>query len=415
MPTFNTYINTKKLVHIFGEIDFHDYSYQMMQSIRSEIKELSKEYVINVNEDELRIVLESKYHLEPISFDFENKSFENPEKEDYNEGGRTYIFYNFVVKIPYYGSDIVLRLQPSQRSVISYPIYMNHESSYSSKTIYIHLRILGKNKSEFDQELSNAISAINANLGNINKEVESWNNNLMESIKTLFSSIKKEYLSENDFFESLNIKVDDKSDVLFNPELIKKKVIQLPKLGNKAKKFTSSPTLNENLYKDIIENINSVGKSMERKPSIYQDKDEESLRDFILMFLENRYELTTATGETFNKKGKTDIMLKYTDGSNLFVAECKYWHGEKKFYDTIDQLFGYLTWRDSKSAIIIFVENKDFSGVIETVKNSSLKHPLFSKLIGIKDKTSFEQIFKFPDDPNKEVWLEIMLFHFPKV
>lgn len=412
MPAFSTYINTKKLVRIFAEIDFHDYSYQMIQSIRSEILTLSKDYIINVNEDELITALESKYHLETISFDYENKAFENPEKEDYNEGGRTYIFYNFVIKIPYNGSNIVLRLQPSQRAVISYPIYIDHDREFSNKIIYIHLRILGKNKSEFDQELSNAVNAINANLDNINNEVESWNNNLKEYIKTHFYNIKKEYLSENEFFESLNIKVDDKSDVLFNPEVIKKKVIELPRLGNKAKKFTTSPTLNEDVYKDIITNINSVGKSMERKPSIYQGKDEESLRDFILMFLENRYESTTATGETFNKMGKTDILLKYTDGNNLFVAECKFWHGEKKFNEAIEQLFGYLTWRDSKAALVVFVNNKDFSSVIETIKKTTSENPLYKSITGIKEETSFSCVFRFPDDSKKEIMLEIMLFHF---
>jgi len=384
----------------------------MIESIRCELKGLSKEYILNVNVEELVDSIDSKYHLEPISFDFENKSFEKPEKEDYNESGRTFIFYNFIIKTPYNGSDIVLRLQPSQRAVISYPIYIDHDRAYSSKLIYIHIRILGKNKSEFDQELSNAILAINANLGNINKEVESWNNNLKESIKNLFTYIKNEYLSENDFFESLNIIIDNKSDILFNPDVIKKKVIELPRLENKAKKFTTSPTLNEDIYKDIIANINSVGKSMERKPSIYQRKNEESLRDFILMFLENRYESTTATGETFNKTGKTDILLKYTDGSNLFVAECKFWRGEKKFNEAIEQLFGYLTWRDSKTALVIFVDNKDFSSVLETVKKTTNEHPLYKSITGIKEETSFNYIFRFPDDSQKEIMLEIMLFHF---
>ena len=64
---------------------------------------------------------------------------------------------------------------------------------------------------------------------------------------------------------------------------------------------------------------------MERKPSLYEGKDEEGLRDVFVAMLETRFEGITATGETFNHCGKTDILLKYAeDGTNLFIAECKF-------------------------------------------------------------------------------------------
>jgi hypothetical protein len=86
------------------------------------------------------------------------------------------------------------------------------------------------------------------------------------------------------------------------------------------------------MYEDILTIIYNFGKSMERKPSTYSKKNEEDLRDQFLLLLETRYDSTTASGETFNKEGKTDIILKYApDGSNLFVAECKFWHGSSEF------------------------------------------------------------------------------------
>jgi hypothetical protein len=57
-----------------------------------------------------------------------------------------------------------------------------------------------------------------------------------------------------------------------------------------------------------------------------------------------------ATGETFNFQGKTDILIR-AQGKNIFIAECKFWKGEKVFLETIDQLLSYLSWRDSKAAI----------------------------------------------------------------
>jgi hypothetical protein len=72
-----------------------------------------------------------------------------------------------------------------------------------------------------------------------------------------------------------------------------------------------------------------------------------------------------------NKGGKTDILVKHTDGTNVFVAECKYWKGEGVLHETINQLFDrYLTWRDSKVAIVFFVTIKEFSRVLQTIRAS---------------------------------------------
>jgi hypothetical protein len=64
-------------------------------------------------------------------------------------------------------------------------------------------------------------------------------------------------------------------------------------------------------------------------PSTYKNKGEEELRDHILLLLEPNFE-GSATGETFNKSGKTDILLRY-DGKNVFIGECKFWKGVRLF------------------------------------------------------------------------------------
>lgn len=162
--------------------------------------------------------------------------------------------------------------------------------------------------------------------------------------------------------------------------------------------------------------IYDFGKSLEKKPGLYKGKDEEDLRDQILLFLETRYQGTTATGETFNRSGKTDILLKYAeDGSNLFIGECKYWHGASEFHAAISQLFErYLTWRDSKGALILFVKNKSFSNILGTIKEQAQKHSLFIRENGSYGESSFSYIYSLPQDREKEVLLEIIAFHFDK-
>ncbi|MBL7839370.1 MAG: hypothetical protein JNJ75_04455 [Cyclobacteriaceae bacterium] len=114
--------------------------------------------------------------------------------------------------------------------------------------------------------------------------------------------------------------------------------------------------------------------------------------------------------------GKTDIILKYAkDGSNLFVAECKFWHGASECLKALSQLFDrYLTWRDSKTSLILFVSNKDFTNTINSMKAEIKTHPYFVKETGSRGETSFSYIFHLPQDKNKQVFFEIMMFHYDK-
>ncbi len=113
------------------------------------------------------------------------------------------------------------------------------------------------------------------------------------------------------------------------PKLKEKIKISKPIVTEKG--FKPEPTLNEDSFRHILKLINDVGKNFERMPSVYKGKGEEDLRDHILMTLDPNFELGSASGETFNKSGKTDIQLRY-DSSVIFIAECKFWSGAGRYY-----------------------------------------------------------------------------------
>jgi hypothetical protein len=99
----------------------------------------------------------------------------------------------------------------------------------------------------------------------------------------------------------------------------------------------------------------------------------EEIRDHFLLQLNGHYH-GSATGETFNGAGKTDILVRQED-KTLFIGECKIWRGPASFTDAIDQLFTYLTWRDTKCAIVVFCKNKKFDPVLEAMKTEVENHP----------------------------------------
>lgn len=182
------------------------------------------------------------------------------------------------------------------------------------------------------------------------------------------------------------------------------------------RKYETYPSMADEMYVDILKTLYSAGQAMERKPSTYINKGEEALRDLFIFRLEDRYVSATVTGETFNYGGKTDICLKDSStNANLFIAECKIWHGAKAFHEAIDQLFDrYLTIRDSKVALVFFVVGNEFNSVLSTIKQEAAKHKYFVSFKGEREKSSFSYTFHLPTDTEQRIYLEIMAFHFPK-
>jgi len=164
-------------------------------------------------------------------------------------------------------------------------------------------------------------------------------------------------------------------------------------------------------YNKILECVHSIGQMFERLPSTYSGKDEESLRDHILVTLQGLVS-GSATGESFNKRGKTDILVR-NGGANEFVGECKFWRGKSVYLDTISQLLGYLSWRDTNTAVIIFVPNNDFSSVLEKVAEHTEEHPLFLRATVMCDKTWQNFEFRMIEDASNIVNVAVMLYHIP--
>lgn len=165
---------------------------------------------------------------------------------------------------------------------------------------------------------------------------------------------------------------------------------------------------NRQIYADILNTINSIGKRFESLPRSYSGKDEESLRDEILIALSSIPDLVTL-GEVFNRKGKTDIFAT-RNGNVEFIGECKFWHGPKAFINTIDQLLSYLTWRNEKAAIILFVRNKNITQVINAMLSSICSHPNYIRQITKYDKTWFN--FEFSNN-HQTIEVAVMLYHIP--
>jgi hypothetical protein len=175
----------------------------------------------------------------------------------------------------------------------------------------------------------------------------------------------------------------------------------------------SSPdfTLQEEHYRNILSICENMARVMERSPSAFEKIAEEDLRWHFIMQLNAQYD--GVSGEAFNYQGKTDILVRMGD-HNIFIAECKYWSGAKRLGETLDQLFRYVTWRDTKTSIIKFIDRKSFTPIVEEATKTMAANPL---LVGEPKKegdTRFRYILKHPDDQQRHITMTMLLFHIPK-
>jgi hypothetical protein len=165
------------------------------------------------------------------------------------------------------------------------------------------------------------------------------------------------------------------------------------------------PSLPDDVYPDILAAIAQAGRDMERSRATYSGMGEEDRRQVLLLALNGQYRgLTTA--EAFNVTGKTDLRIQY-EGRNLFIAECKKWTGQASLTKTIDQLFGYAGWQDTKLAVVMFVEQKNLTDVVAKGRAALLSHPRFTEECEGADELELRARMRWPGDDGRIVDLAV--------
>ena len=178
-----------------------------------------------------------------------------------------------------------------------------------------------------------------------------------------------------------------------------------------TEKYEPEPVLDMAEYVHILEVIKSMGLVIERSPSSFATLDEEAIRTHFLLQLNGHYE-GSATGETFNAVGKTDILIR-VENKNIFIAECKFWRGPMSFSEAVDQLLSYLSWRDSKCALLIFNKNKDSSAVSDSMHEIMESREEHRKTQFHNKDGDSRYIFVKTDDPGKEIIITTQVYDIP--
>jgi len=162
----------------------------------------------------------------------------------------------------------------------------------------------------------------------------------------------------------------------------------------------------------VLAVLRSTFRSWERDPSPLLGMDEENLRSVLVGSLNGSFE-GRATAETYNSRGKTDILIRDRD-RNVFIGECKIYNGPAGLVDAIDQLIDYTTARDVDLGLIGFVRSGALSTAIAALRTAAETSPHVTAIEQADDiGAELRLTARLPDDPERTVSVTAFLVHIP--
>lgn len=403
--------------YLFTGADWHSVDRHQRQQMIAEIEEVDPDRLLNTSADDLAAYFSEKYKIDVPVLDEENLVVDQREMQiDVSRDQDRYIsdrsrpFYitgsEIEVEIPFSGEAEAFKIQPNP--------YTSSPPRAAVRGNVLTFAISGTNleAEQVRREIERTVTDVQSYLTNLRANVAGLNGQLVGEARTAIEARRNKLLANRNTVASLGFKMKERQNApkTYVPSEVRKKITPVMPPASSAP-YKPEPALGLTDYEHILGVMQGMTQVMELSPSAFHDVDEEALRSHFLVQLNGHYQ-GQATGETFNYEGKTDILIR-SEGRNIFIAECKFWSGQKKLSETIDQLLGYSSWRDTKTAVVVFNRNRDFSRVLAAIPEAVRAHPHYKKDMPGSTETVFRYLFGNRDDRNRELYLTVMAFDVP--
>ncbi len=311
--------------------------------------------------------------------------------------------------VPFEGDPELFKCQPSRSYLGNWPsgVIADQELTMTVTALNHDADAV---KAQFERELG----MVRSYLGWIASDAKEFNSQLADKVRGRISARREKLLADRGLVTSLGYKMrvrPDASRTYAVPSKRRDPPVARPRPQTVAEPFAPEPELAMEEYEYILNILSNMVTVIERSPAAFKRMKEEDLRQHFLVQLNGHYE-GTATGETFNFDGKTDILIR-ADGKNVFIAECKFWRGPKTLMDAVEQLLGYATWRDTKTAILLFNRTKNLSDVLAKVAAVMDAHANHKRTVSTTSETTSRYVFAHRDDPDRELIVTVLVFEVP--
>jgi hypothetical protein len=406
--------------HLFCDVDYFRLQDAQRRAMQAELASMDGNRLLNTNGDDLVAYFVGKFGIEVPQLLEDKMSVDQREAQRDVSGDPRRSFFldragpvvvtgaEISVDIPFSGDPQMFKVQPSTSNSRPPVGFVNDNT--------LTFRCWGDNLTSegIQRQFAGWLSDVKQWLEWQRNSFRDFNAALEREARQAFERRRQQLLANHNLVACLGIPLKPRPDALVTytaPEVKRKLAPKLPPAT--AGSYKPEPALDEAQYEHILTVIQSMVKVMERSPRAFHNLDEEALRMHFLVQLNGHYE-GQATGETFNYQGKTDILIRSGD-RNIFIAECKVWGGQSRLTEAIDQLLGYLSWRDSKAAILLFNRNREFSRVLAAIPEAVRGHPNFKGEEVRQGETGFRYSFRHKDDPAKILHLTVLAFDVPAV
>lgn len=406
---------------LFSEHDLHAVLQDNLRRGKQETDTVAEAHFVSASDEEVVAHVFAKCQVLPLELHEDRKAMEQKESQiDVRHDFSRAIFdqsrpclvpaVEIAISIPFSGDAMLWKYRPSRFSLN--PPRANIRSHRDNEGGEIELVLCrpadNANADELKREVENSLSSIRGYLADVNRDVEVHNEHLRQHIQQCVAQRRERLGKHAQIASVLDIPLKHKPGApAMTPLPVKRRLLKpLPPPTNRP----AEPGIRDEDYAFILNVIRHEGRTFEATPRTFAVHDEEELRDIVLAHLNGHFE-GDATGEAFRKNGKTDIRIEDKNRA-AFVGECKVWRGPKELTKAVDQLLSYLTWRDSKAALIVF--NKDtagFAAIQSKVPEVLGQHPRCSRSVSSDQAGEWRFVLRSADDEERLVTLHVFLFN----
>lgn len=314
----------------------------------------------------------------------------------------------FTYHIPFVGDQELMLLTPSTTTTV-FPegkVMPNNELVWSLTTADRSLNP--------DNQFQENLDRIEKYVGFVRSDVEPWIQAFPSRVRSTIEERRQRLIFDRERAAQLRYPIRRREDAAktYSVPVVRKKVVIPPGRATQAAGAELEPTIAMEIYDDMLRVMATAVEMIGRSPKAYRNLDENSLRDQLLLALNNQYE-GGATGETFNYEGKTDIFIRI-NGRVVFIGECKFWKGPKALPAAIDQLLSYLSWHDTKAAVVLFHRGRNLTAVLDEIPDAVRSHPAWEKDLEFESATGYRALLKHPEDDDRKVTLTVLAFQVPQ-
>jgi hypothetical protein len=312
----------------------------------------------------------------------------------------------YTVAIPFTGEAVIFNLRPNSID------FNPPRATVGNAELTMSFEQRHPDSAALKAEIEDATRRIQRNLASCEEMIKPFNEQLARIAREAINFRKQKLGKDINVLAELGIPIRQRGAIPSTVAVPVQRKTIISQIQKGSKPGVPDPILTETAYDAILKTMAEMALVIERNPTAFQNLTEEEIRFHFLVSLNAIYE-GNATAETFSYQGKTDIQIRH-QGKPIFTAECKFWSGQKALSETLDQLLGYVTWRDTKTAILIFNKNKNFSQVLEQIQPVLTSHLRFVRFEGKKSETEYRFVISHPNDSARHIIVTILAFDIPR-